>query len=109
MKSLFKPLLILFLLTFNAAAFAMNLDEAKAKGLVGEQLDGYLGLVVENSEARQVVEEINAKRKLVYQKLAQQNGVSLDVVAKLAAEKAAEKTQSGHYIQNMDGEWVKKP
>lgn len=109
MKRLFKPLLILFLLTFNVAAFAMTLDEAKAKGLVGEQLDGYLGLVVQNSEAEKVIEDVNARRKSLYQKLAKKNGVSLDVVAKLAAEKAAEKTQSGHYIQNMAGEWVKKP
>lgn len=109
MKHSLKSLLLLCLLAFNSAAFAISLDEAKAQGLVGEQLDGYLGLVVQNNEARKVVEDVNAKRKQVYLKLAQKNGVSAEVVAKLAAEKAAEKTASGHYIQNMQGEWVKKP
>lgn len=107
MKNLIKPLLLLSLLAFNA--FAISLDEAKTQGLVGEQLDGYLGLVVQNSEALEVIEDVNAKRKQLYQKLAEKNGVNLEVVAKLAAEKAAAKTQTGHYIQNMDGEWVKKP
>ncbi|BDX08154.1 YdbL family protein [Planctobacterium marinum] len=109
MKHFLKPLLLLCLLAFNTAAFAISLDKAKAQGLVGEQLDGYLGLVVQNSEALKLIEDVNGKRKALYQKLAEKNGVSLEVVAKLAAEKAAEKTQSGHFIQNMEGEWVKKP
>lgn len=109
MKNLLKSITLLCLLAFNAAAFAITLDEAKANGLVGEQLDGYLGLVVQNAKAQEVVADVNAKRRELYRKLAEKNGVSLEVVAKLAAEKAAEKTQSGHYIQNMDGEWVKKP
>lgn len=109
MKTLFKPVLFLFLLSFNAVAFAITLDEAKAKGFVGEQLDGYLGLVVKNKDSETLIADVNAKRKQLYQKLADKNGVSVEVVAKLAAEKAAEKTQAGHYIQNMEGEWVKKP
>ena len=39
------------------SAWAISLDDAKNQGLVGEDSSGYLGLVVQNSEAKTVVEE----------------------------------------------------
>ena len=56
------------LLSFSA--WAISLDDAKNQGLVGEDSSGYLGLVVQNAEAKAVVDEINAKRKAQYLKLA---------------------------------------
>ena len=46
---------------FSFSAWAISLDDAKSQGLVGEDSSGYLGLVVNNSEAKAVVDEINAK------------------------------------------------
>ena len=37
------------------SAWAISLDDAKNQGLVGEDSSGYLGLVVQNSEAKAVV------------------------------------------------------
>lgn len=34
------------------SAWAISLDDAKSQGLVGEDSSGYLGLVVNNSEAK---------------------------------------------------------
>ncbi|MBQ4859008.1 YdbL family protein [Pseudoalteromonas sp. MMG007] len=89
------------------SAWAISLDDAKNQGLVGENSSGYLGLVVQNSEAKAVVEEINAKRKAQYLKLAKKNNLSLAQVEALAAAKTIKKTQNGHYVE-VNGSWVKK-
>ncbi|BDF95467.1 MULTISPECIES: YdbL family protein [Pseudoalteromonas] len=98
-------LLSAFCLSFSA--WAISLDDAKNQGLVGEDSSGYLGLVVQNAEAKAVVDEINEKRKAQYLKLAKKNNLSLAQVEALAAAKTIEKTQSGHFIE-VNGEWVKK-
>jgi len=93
------------LLSFSA--WAISLDDAKNQGLVGEDSSGYLGLVVQNAEAKAVVDEINAKRKAQYLKLAKKNNLSLAQVEALAAAKTIKKTQAGHFVE-VNGEWVKK-
>ncbi len=108
MKSKLSRILICVLFFAMAPAWAISLSDAKDKGWVGERLDGYLGVVVKNAESEQVVADINAKRKRVYQQLAQKNQVALEIVAQLAGEKAIAKTKSGHYIQDKSGNWVKK-
>ena len=51
-------------LLFSVAALALELDDAKNMGLVGEQPNGYLGLISANSpEAAALVVDINAKRQ----------------------------------------------
>jgi len=89
------------------SAWAISLDDAKNQGFVGEDGSGYLGLVVQNAEAKAVVDDINAKRKAQYLKLAKKNNLSLSQVEALAAAKTIEKTQSGHYVE-VNGNWVKK-
>jgi len=89
------------------SAWAISLDDAKNQGLVGEDSSGYLGLVVQNAEAKVVIDTINAKRKAQYLKLAQKNNLSLSQVEALAAAKTIEKTQSGHFVE-VNGDWVKK-
>ena len=86
---------------------ALSLDEAKQKGLVGENDNGYLGLVVNDTDAKILVADINTKRKSVYIKLAAENGITLQQVEKLAAKKGYDKTLSGHYLL-VEGQWVKK-
>jgi uncharacterized protein YdbL (DUF1318 family) len=85
--------------------FAQSLQDAKEQGLVGEQRDGYLGLVTNSAsaEVRAMIENINAQRRELYQQIAQQNGIEVRQVAALAYEKAVEATQPGHYIQNAGG------
>ncbi|MCZ4336893.1 YdbL family protein [Shewanella colwelliana] len=104
-----RKLLVLaagLLLSINA--FAISLQDAKSQGLVGEQTNGYLGLVVNNDVSSELATTVNAKRTAHYQKIATKNGISIEDVAKLAAEKAIAATKKGHYIQTKDGKWVKK-
>lgn len=93
---------------FASAAFALDLNSAKAQGLVGEKRDGYLGAVTGNAEAQALADAINAKRKQEYQSIAAQNGQPLNVVEKLAASKAYEMTPKGQYLMDAGGAWVKK-
>ena len=101
---------LLFCLMLLPAAYAATLQEAKAQGLVGEQRDGYVGLVVANAPADIVAIErdVNNQRRQRYQQIAQQNGIAVEQVASLAYERAVEATRSGHYIQNSSGSWVRK-
>jgi uncharacterized protein YdbL (DUF1318 family) len=92
------------------AAQADPLDDAKASGYVGEQLNGFLGLVKSDvpADVVELVKSVNGKRRDHYDAIAKKNGTSISAVAKLAGEKAIEMTKPGNYIQNADGDWVKK-
>jgi len=103
----FFRFLIVSGLFFSSVAFAIELDEAKDKGLVGELDTGYLGLVVEQADAQKLLEEINSKRRAIYISLAAKNDLTLEQVEKLAAQKAYNKTANGHYLW-LDGAWKKK-
>jgi uncharacterized protein YdbL (DUF1318 family) len=105
-KIIFKSLILVSFL-FSSIAFAIGLDEAKQQGLVGEKDNGYLGLVIIQKDAQILVNDINAKRKAVYIKLAAKNGITVQQVEKLAAAKAYKKTSTGNYLW-MSGKWAKK-
>jgi hypothetical protein len=100
------------LLSAGAAAASPVIDEAKAQCVVGEQIDGYLG-VIDNATAsdavRREVRAINQQRKAVYADLAARNGVTIEDAAALTAERLLNGAPSGHCIQTAEGSWVKKP
>lgn len=94
--------------TIAFSAWAISLSDAKSKGLVGEMPNGYLGVVVQSAEAKSLVASVNAKRKSIYMNLARKNKITMQQVTVLAGKKALAKTQSGHFIKNASGKWVKK-
>ncbi|AQS36695.1 hypothetical protein Sps_01529 [Shewanella psychrophila] len=94
------------LLSLNA--FAISLHDAKSQGLVGEQTNGYLGIVKSSPDASALAKQVNAKRKSHYQKIAKKNGISVAEVSKMAAEKAMKATKKGQFIQSKSGKWIKK-
>ncbi len=85
-----------------------NLSSAKTLGLVGEQADGYLGVVVVSPETTETVKLINEARHAQYVRLAKDNNIALTDVEAMAGQKAIEKTQTGQYIQ-VNKKWAKKP
>lgn len=91
-------------------AHASPLDDAKGAGEVGEQADGYLGIVhPPGSPAIQaLVNSINAERRERYQAIADRNGITLAQVEALAGKKAIEKTESGRWIRLPDNGWIPK-
>jgi len=112
MKKILSFAMMLMLLSCPIQAMDLqqamtNLPQAKAQGLVGEQPDGYLGVVKAEGNTPTLVQLINAARRAEYQKLATANGLQLADVEVMAGQKAFNKTQSGHFILR-DGQWVKK-
>ena len=108
-----RPLKLLcagLLAIFALSASAIDLQQAKSSGQVGEQRDGYLGVVTANAsaEVKKLVKSVNAARRQKYQGIAAKNKLNIKQVETLAAEKAINKTRSGHFIKTGDGRWVKK-
>ena len=111
---LFRSLLVITLMAMAAGmgaapAWSADLHQAKAAGQIGEQPNGYLG-VVGNAppDVRALVEDINRQRRAAYQGIAQKRGTSLPAVEALAGKQAIEKTPPGQYIQTPSGQWVRK-
>ena len=100
----------LLLVLLVPTAFAITLQEAKEQGLVGEQRDGYIGIVVNTAPAdvAALIRDINGQRRQRYQQIAQQNNISVEQVGALAYERAVAATRAGHYIQNTGGSWQQK-
>ena len=55
------------------------------------------------------MKDINRKRREVYQDIAAKNGTALSAVEALAGKKAIEKTPSGQFIMQPNGNWIPKP
>ena len=104
----FTLLLALCFTLLAGNVYALDLQSAKAKGYVGEQADGYLGVVKNAAGVQALVKDINSRRKVHYQGIAKKNGTSLNVVEALAGKKAIEKTPRGQYVRNPSGGWIKK-
>jgi len=109
----FFAMLFISLLTVSFAAIAANespLTQPKAAGLIGEQADGYVGFVTPNvpADVRQLVNEVNAKRKAGYQQIAAKQGTPVSEVEKVGGKTAIEKTLPGNYVRDLNGNWYKK-
>jgi hypothetical protein len=102
--------LIALLLALALPALAQSLDEARAKGAVGERSDGYVAAVEENAPAdvRQLVEDVNAKRRAHYEEIAKRNGAPVEAVAALAGQKLIASLPAGTFVNDGSG-WKKKP
>jgi uncharacterized protein YdbL (DUF1318 family) len=95
----------------DIAASKALVDAAKAKGVVGEQNNGYLGFVTPSSDAglKAAVDEINAGRREVYAQAAAKNNVSADAAGISAFTNVIlPKLAAGQYYQDGSGAWVKK-
>ena len=93
-----------------SVAVASPLTQPKADGLIGEQANGYIGLVKQDVPAniKKLVNDVNAKRKAGYQKIASKQGTSLSEVERVGGNTAIEKTLKGNYIRDASGVWQKK-
>lgn len=103
----FVTLFLFSLLLVCQPALALDLQTAKAQGLVGETASGYLAPVKATPDAQKLVKDINKKRKQHYRKIAEKNKTPLNTVEQMAGKKAMKKTPSGQYIK-VDGSWRKK-
>jgi hypothetical protein len=107
-QNFFKLAIICISLSFSALTFALSLDDAKSQGLLGEQPDGFLGVVsTATSEATSLKDNINQQRQALYQDIAKKNGTEVSAVQQLAGKKAIEKAAKGEYVKLPSGQWKK--
>jgi uncharacterized protein YdbL (DUF1318 family) len=92
-------------------AHADAFDDARAAGLVGERADGYAAVVDPSAPAnvKALVNDINAKRRAAYQKIAGEKGVPIEQIGAITAEKIIrEILQPGMYYMDASGTWKQK-
>lgn len=85
-----------------------QLESFKAAGKVGEDNKGYV--VAFEDDAKSVVNAENSDRKVVYQTIADQNGLGGEIatIEKVFAQVQHDKAQAGYKIQLEDGSWTTK-
>jgi uncharacterized protein YdbL (DUF1318 family) len=113
-RSAFAVALAMVVLACSAiSAQAIGLQTAKAQGLVGEQANGYLGIVKPpgSADLQKLVADINLKRRALYQKraAAMSPPVSLQQYEVIAGATLIKQAKSGEYVRKGNGGWTKVP
>jgi len=97
-----------------ASAGDPQIEAAQKQGVVGERIDGYLGIVSGNVDPallRKVlrkVNEINNKRRALFDRTAQNTGTTTAQVARISGEKQVGRAEAGEFVMRGDGRWAKK-
>jgi uncharacterized protein YdbL (DUF1318 family) len=109
MKTKKHAWLVALVLAIALPALALDLDEARAKGKVGERADGYVAAVKDDAsdEVAALVADVNAKRRAHYEEIAQRTGAPVEAVAALAGRKLISSAQPGWFVHDGSA-WKKK-
>ena len=79
---------------------------ARAEGQVGEQPDGYLGVVSGGAEVRALVNSINIQRKAAYTQKAQASGATVEQLAFTSGCNLIAQTRPGERYRTPGGTWA---
>jgi uncharacterized protein YdbL (DUF1318 family) len=84
--------------------------QLRASGHVGEQADGYLGLVDSaHGDVRSQMEQVNIQRRAAYTTLASQRNATIEeVAAATACQLFATRVGPGQYYRLPDGVWRRR-
>ena len=112
-KQIFAAAALMLLATPAVADLASDkaaVDAAKAAGTVGEQADGYLGLVSGSADATvtAAVTEINNGRRAVYTQTASKSGVSPEAAGQATGAQLIARVPGGQFFKPLGGAWTKK-
>jgi uncharacterized protein YdbL (DUF1318 family) len=97
-------------LGFALPAAAIDLDQARTQGLVGERADGLVAAVAASpaADVRALVDSINAARLAEYKSIAQKNGTPLDAVQTVAGDKQLQRAKENKwFVMDASGRWSK--
>ncbi len=101
--------LIMALAVSAPAAMAQSLDDLRASGAIGERYDGYV--VVRDSGAagaQSVANEVNAKRRSLYEQRAASQGVTPADVGRVYAGQIMQQAPGGTWFLDENGKWRQK-
>ncbi len=98
------------LLAAPGPARAGSLDSYRADGVIAERYDGYVEIRDSNApgEARALVADVNAKRRALYDKRADESNVAVVEVCKVFANRIEETDPSGTYFLRPSGGYVRR-
>ncbi len=87
-----------------------RLDTYRADGIIAERFDGYVEIRDSNapSEARALVEDVNARRRALYTQRASESNVPVKEVGKVFANKIAGTAPSGTYFRQPGGGYARR-
>lgn len=120
MKQLIIRNLVIFLImVYGSNAFSQDIKarmierlpvikELKAKGVIGEDNKGYLQFVGPAKEKEDIIRAENEDRQKVYESIASQQGVTVDIVGVHRAKQIHEKAAQGEWLQDASGKWYQK-
>ena len=93
-----------------ASAGDPQIEEAQRQGVIGERIDGYLGVVSGNVDPALMrkMNEINNMRRALYDDISRRTGTSPAQVARLTGEKQIAKAKAGEFVMLENGRWTKK-
>lgn len=99
----------LMALASPAAALSPTLEKAKKDGVVGEQVNGYLGLVKGSApgDVRKEMDAVNAQRKALYKERAKTKGTDVATYAAVVGKKQVSREPKGNWVRTAKG-WQKK-
>lgn len=93
----------------SAQSGGMTYPAARAAGLVGEQVDGYLGFPSPPStEVRRLADEVNIKRRAIYADRAAATHATIEEYAFSTACQLILKVKPGEWYQAPDGSWQQR-
>ena len=110
LSRLLAALFLALLVGLPAGALAQGLDHYRASGEIAERYDGYVEARggQASKEVRKVVEDINRKRRQIYESRAREQDVPSEAVAKVYAKQIFQDAPTGTYFRTPDGDYVRK-
>lgn len=87
-----------------------SLSQAKADGLVGERVDGLVGIVIANPspELKAMTEQVNQQRLREYRQIAGETDAPLEAVQQRAGRQLIQQLSKGEYFTDAAGRWRRK-
>jgi uncharacterized protein YdbL (DUF1318 family) len=85
-----------------------QITQLKTEGIIGENNRGFLELRQQNLSAATLISTENQDRQTVYNAIAQQQHTSPEIVGQRRAAQIADRTATGTWLQNGNGEWYRK-
>jgi uncharacterized protein len=82
--------------------------DLKARGIIGENNQGYLQFVGQTKEKEDLVADENKDRESVYAAIANSQGTSADLVGQRRAIQIISVAPPGDWLQNAAGNWYQK-
>jgi uncharacterized protein len=88
-----------------------QLNDFESRGIVGENNAGLVearNAAGAEADAADLVAQENKDRMIIYQALAQKNGVSVSEIQRVYAQRLQQNASAGTPIQTLEGNWTKK-